>query len=72
MSQNQMFTQKQVHVSFGSSTAGLLRSFHWPGYLIYPKKYPLLINITGAGEVGDGPEEQLKKVLEPYTPARLD
>ncbi len=63
-------TQKQVHVSFGTSIAGFYEALP-ASYLIHPKKYPLLVNITGAGEVGDGSEEQLKEVLEPYTPAKL-
>jgi dienelactone hydrolase len=63
--------QQQMRVGFGTSISGFYEALP-ASYTIYKnKKYPLLINILGAGERGDGSEEQLKEVLVPYTPAKL-
>lgn len=64
-------TQRPVYMSFGSSIAGFYEALPASYQIHSKKKYPLLINITGAGEVGDGSEEQLPEVLKPYTPAKL-
>lgn len=63
--------QQQVQMKFGASIAGFYEALPASYGMYENKKYPLLINITGAGEVGDGSEEQLKYVLEPYTPAKI-
>jgi dienelactone hydrolase len=63
--------QQQVRIHFGSSIAGFYEALPASYHLHKYKKYPLLISILGAGERGDGSEEELKVVLRPYTPAKL-
>lgn len=63
--------QRPVQMNIGTSIVGYYEAL--PASYIFRsgKKYPLLINVLGAGERGDGSLEQLGSVLRPYTPAKL-
>ncbi|RAW01793.1 carboxylesterase family protein [Pseudochryseolinea flava] len=63
--------QRPVQMTFGSSIVGYYEALPASYLFRSSKKYPLLINILGAGERGDGSLEQLGSVLRPYTPAKL-
>jgi predicted peptidase len=63
--------QRPVQMTFGSSIVGYYEAIPASYLFRSKKKYPLLINILGAGERGDGSLEQLASVLRPYTPAKL-
>jgi len=62
--------QQQVRQPIGRTISGFYEALP-ASYFMYNKKYPLLIFITGAGERGNGSEEELKEVLQPYGPAKL-
>jgi predicted peptidase len=63
--------QRPVQMIFGASIVGYYEAIPASYLFRSKKKYPLLINILGAGERGDGSLEQLGSVLRPYTPAKL-
>jgi predicted peptidase len=63
--------QRPVQMTFGTSIVGYYEAIPASYLFRKTKQYPLLINILGAGERGDGSLEKLGSVLRPYTPAKL-
>jgi predicted peptidase len=63
--------QRPVQMLFGTSIVGYYEALPASYAFRTTKKYPLLINILGAGERGDGSLGELAAVLRPYTPAKL-
>jgi predicted peptidase len=65
--------QRQVNLPIGTTIAGFYEALpaSYSDSTDTSRTYPLLINVTGAGERGDGSVLELPKVLKPYGPAKL-